>query len=348
MSIAVAPERTSAGTGGGFYALVQSVQTGLFSKNVSCLFVDVLAGSVKRDEPVELVHPDGRTTTIVARELRDGIGQRVLDLADPHPVKAELGAVAIARTPGLLAPPLPEQDRSVLEPLLAAVRATRAQGFPAEQVRPIKPIVGLAPEQLCAFLAGLPDEAIVLAVQKRIRAALGKHGNPFDIIPDAQRAAAHLGAIGLSEDGDRLLLITAAAVQGHKSSGALRAAASAGAIGVLATENVSASALGIGKNIGWALGIEMGDAFARGFESSVKAGGEDIETLLLEAGRAAGVGWCKGCHDVVALRFGKSGFTASRELRCPVDNKKADEPMIVVPADVPETLEALRATGQRR
>jgi hypothetical protein len=177
---------------------------------------------------------------------------------------------------------------------------------------------------------------------------LAHHGNPFEIMSDAQTAAVYLAAIGLPEDGDRLLLVAAAAVQGHKSSAGLRAAASAGAMGVLATENVSASALGIGKNIGWALGIEMGDAFARGFESSVKTGGEDIETLLLEAGRAAGVGWCKGCHDVVELRFGRSGFTGSRELRCPVDNKKADEPMIVVPADVAGVREALRSAASGR
>jgi len=49
------------------------------------------------------------------------------------------------------------------------------------------------------------------------------------------------------------------------------------------------SALDIGKRVGWAMGIEMGDAFARGFESGVKLAGEEIETLLLEARRAVAV-----------------------------------------------------------
>jgi hypothetical protein len=92
----------------------------------------------------------------------------------------------------------------------------------------------------------------------------------------------------------------------------------------------------------------MGDAFAKGFESSVKVGGEEIETLLLEAGRAAAVGQCKKCHDVVEFKFGRSSITSSRELRCPNDDKKADEPIIVVPADAAGTAQALRSAGPRR
>jgi hypothetical protein len=334
--------------GAGFYAMVTDVRTGMFSKDVKCLFVEVLSGTVNRGEPVELVHPDGHTTTAIARELRAGVGQMVLDLADPHPPRSEIADVFVARSPGLLAPQLPEEDHTTLDRLLAAVRTTRSRDFPADQVNPIKPLVGSTPEQLCARLRALPDEAVALLVQHRVRDAMGHHANPFAIMADAQTAAMHLAAIGLAEDGDRLLLISAAAVQGHKSGAGLRAAASAGAIGVLATENVVGASLDLGRRFGWALGIEMGDAFAKGFESNVKVGGEEIETLLLKAGRAVAVGPCKSCHEVVAFRFGLSSITASRELRCPNDNRKADEPLLVVPADAAEAMEALRTSPARR
>jgi hypothetical protein len=99
----------------------------------------------------------------------------------------------------------------------------------------------------------------------------------------------------------------------------------------------------MGANIGWALGIEMGDAFARAFQSNVAVGGEVVEDALLAANRAVGVAWCKHCRDVVQLRYGLSGITASRELRCPADNRKVDDPYLVVPADAAQLQQALRA-----
>jgi hypothetical protein len=85
---------------------------------------------------------------------------------------------------------------------------------------------------------------------------------------------------------------------------------------------------------------------ANAFQSNVAVGGEVIETALLEANRAVAVGWCKGCHDVVQLKFGRSGLTGSRELRCPNDNRKADDPLIVVSADAADVQQALRALKQ--
>jgi hypothetical protein len=346
MPLAVAPALDPAGAGAGFFALVTDVRTGTFSKDVKCLCVEVLAGSVPRGSQVELLHPDGTPTMVVARELREGLGQMVLDLADPHPPKSLIADVTVARTPGLAAPRLPVEDRDTLERLLDSVRASRTRGFPADQVQPVKPVIGLTPEWLCGHLRALPDDAVALLVHRRVRKAMGHHGNPFEIVPDAQTAAMYLAAIGLPEDGDRLLLIAAAAVQGHKSGASLRAAASVGAMGVLATENVVGTSLDLGRRVGFAIGIEMGDAFAKGFEGSVKAAGEEMETLLLAAGRAVGVGWCKGCRDVVELKFGRSGLTGSRELRCPNDNKKADDPLLVCPTDAPSTVTALRAAGR--
>lgn len=347
MTVAVAPvPGTSLAPAGGFYAFVKSVHTGLFSSKVNCLFVEILSGSIERSDPVEIFRADGTRTTIVGTRIRKGLGELVLDLEDPHPDKSYLAGAAIARTPGLAAPSFPDDGDPRLERLLEASRNARALGFPVDWAQPIKPIAGLTPEWLSARLRMLPDEAVALVVLHRIQDATGHHDNPFDVMGDAATAAMHLNAIGLHEDGDRLLLEVAAVVRGHASPPALRAAASAGALGVLATEDAAESGLKLGRNVGWALGIEMGDAFAKRFQSGVAAGGEVVENALLEANRAVGVAWCKSCRDVVQLRYGKSGLTGSPQLRCPADNRKIDDPMLVVPADAHGLQEALRQ--QRR
>jgi hypothetical protein len=160
-------------------------------------------------------------------------------------------------------------------------------------------------------------------------------------MPAAKAAAMHLSAIGLREDGDRLLLTIAAAVQGHPPV-ALRAAATVGAMGALATEAVPAAGLDMGRKLGWAIGIEMGETFAKAFQSNVAIGGEVVETALLAEDRAVGVGWCKKCHEVVPLRFCRSGLTGSRELHCPNDDRKVDDAVFAVPSDADEAQAAMR------
>lgn len=344
MTVATPVPPTTTTPTGSFYALVQSVHTGLFSSDVNCLFVEVLAGSVKRGEAVEVLRADGSVMPVVARELRSGVGeQMVLDLEKPHPAKADLEGAELVRSSGLVSPALPADGAPGLTRLLEAVRAARAQGFPEAWATPVRPLGIPKPEALCAQLRMLPDEAVVLLVQKRVRDATGPHGNPFSIMGDVERAAMLLDAIGLPEDGDRLLLSASAAVQGHKASAALKATATFGAMGVLSTEAISKSALDIGRRAGWAMGIEMGDAFASAFASNVAVGGEVVEAALLEADRATGVAWCKRCHDVVQLVFGKSTWTASPELRCPGCNHKIDNPFLVVPADAAALQESLRS-----
>jgi hypothetical protein len=345
MTVAIAPVPSTevAGTGT-FYGLVQSAHTGVFSSGVKCLFVEVLAGSVRRGETVEVIRHDGSVRPLVAREPRPGVGaQMVLDLEEPHPPKADLEGAVVVRAQGLEAPQLPVEAASGTQRLLEAVRAGRALGFPTDWATPIRPLGTPKPEEVSALLRLLPDEAVVLLVQKRVRDATAAHDNPFSIMGDVERAAMLLDAVGLSQDGDRLLLSASAAVQGHKASVALRATATAGAMGVLSTEAISKSALDIGQRAGWALGIEMGDAFARAFQSNVAVGGEVVEAALLGANRATGVAYCKRCHDVVQLRFGKSTWTQSPELRCPGCNHKVDHPFLVVPADAAELQEALRS-----
>ena len=337
------PASGAVAPGGSFFALVTSVHTGMFSSKVNCLFVETLSGGVvAQGSRLEVVTRTARVVDVVGKRLRDGIGTVVLDLGEPQPDKGDVGDAVVVRSPGLSAPPLPTDGGPGLERLLVAVRAARAQGFPPEWSQPIKPIAGLTPEQLSANLSGLSDEADVLLIQKRVRDSLAHHDNPFAIIGDVERAAMHLAAVGLREDADRLLLTGSAIVQGHKAGPMLRAAASAGSMGVLASE-VSTASLDLGQRIGWAIGIEMGDVFAKQFQSNVAVGGEVIEDALLAAGRAVAVGRCKKCHDVVQFTYGLSGITKSRELKCPTDHHKADEPVFVVPADVSDAMAALRA-----
>jgi hypothetical protein len=344
MTIATPLPPTMTAPSGSFYALVQSVHSGMFSSDVNCLFVEVLAGSVTRGEPVEVLRSDGSVVPVIARELRSGVApQMVLDLEKPHPAKSDLEGAAVAHARGLAAPRLPVDGGPGLDRLLEAVREARRQDFPTAWATPVRPLGVPKPEALCEQLRMLPDEAIALLVQKRVKDATAPHGNPFAIMGDVERAAMLLDAIGLPEDGDRLLLSASAAVQGHKASAALRATATFGAMGVLSTEAIAKSALDIGQRAGWAMGIEMGDAFARSFASSVAAGGEVVEAALLTANRATGVAWCKRCHDVVQLIFGKSTWTASPELRCPGCNHKIDNPFLVVPADAAALQETLRS-----
>lgn len=344
MTVAAPLPPTTTAPAGSFYALVQSAHTGVFSKDVHCLFVEVLAGAVQRGDAVEVTRADGSVVPVIARELRSGVGQQVvLDLEKPHPTKVDLEGAAVARSRGLVSPALPFEGGPGVERLLEAVRAARAQDFPEAWATPVRPLGPPKPEALCAQLRTLPDEAVVLLVQKRVRDATAAHDNPFGIMGDVEHAAMLLDAIGLTEDGDRLLLSASAAVQGHKASAALRATATFGALGVLSTEAIAKSATDIGQRAGWAMGIEMGDAFARSFASSVAAGGEVVEAALLAANRASGVAWCKRCHDVVQLTFGKSTWTGSPELRCPGCNHKIDNPFLVVPADAAPLQEALRS-----
>ncbi|HET9681958.1 MAG TPA: hypothetical protein VFP19_07960 [Candidatus Limnocylindrales bacterium] len=331
---------------GTFFALVKSVRTGMFSNKVSCLFVETLSGSVTRGEQIEIVGPEG-VRTVIGRGIRQGIGETVLDLDDPHPGKDELAGATLARSAGLRSPRLPESQGPGLERLLGAIRAARAAGFPEAWASPIRATPALKPGPLCELLRSLPDEAVALLVQKRVRDAMGHHDNPFSIVGDVEGAAMLLSAIGLAEDGDRLLLTASAAVQGHKPAPVLRAAATAGAIGVLATEPVAAAGLDIGRRVGWAIGIEMGDAFATAFQSSVAAGGEVTEQALLDAGRAVGVARCNHCHEVVELRYSRSGLTGSAQHHCPTDGHKVDKPTLVVPGDVPDAMEAIRLGDTR-
>lgn len=109
------------------------------------------------------------------------------------------------------------------------------------------------------------------------------------------------------------------------------------AVGALAAEHSGFAVGSKDKGFGWAMGIEMGDGFAVGWNSGVTLLGEVIETRLLEAGRAVEVARCDKCRDAVTLE----------RQRCPRDGKKPKDRFAVVKADAAQAAEALRMDRPR-
>ena len=193
----------------GFYARAVKVNTGLLSKKVGSVDVDILAGTVRKGDPLELIRSDGSAIpAIVDRMFASdvfGMHSETVVLHDFGLTRDEVGALELVREPGLAAPRLPgEEERPGTGHLLDAVRAARREGFPAPA--PEQGIAEILAKQFLEALPRLPDEAVVLTVQNRLAQARARTGDAHNFESDCRIAAVHLGAIGLQEDGDRLLL----------------------------------------------------------------------------------------------------------------------------------------------
>jgi hypothetical protein len=193
---------------------------------------------------------------------------------------------------------------------------------------------GISPNQLAASvtepafltnLARLPDEAIILLVEKRLRDALTPGQKIFDMQWSLELAAALYDAIGLHEHADRLRLVEAAALEGNRVGGLGRALAAAAATGALAASQSATHAANVAMPAGVALGIEMGEGFAIGWQKGLAGMGKAIREPLQESGQAVAVGWCKKCGDVVTL---------DKHLRCTRNGKRVEDPIVVVPSDL--------------
>ena len=151
----------------------------------------------------------------------------------------------------------------------------------------------------------------MLVVQQRLEAALAHHKDFDKLKDDCEAAAEHLWAIGLQEDGDRLVLAVAAALQGHEVGPSTRVLASMVATGVVALEHGVEKAAFTAEGVAWALGIEMGDAFAVGYGGDLhrrpEAGG-----LPGRGGRAVVLVGDRWPIDVVQLRPQASGSSGGR------------------------------------
>jgi len=286
--------------------------------------VAVLSGAIATGDELDIACRDG----VTRRARVHGVPGGRITPSDPDSLVAldgmspdAVGPGDPVGRPGDVAPPLSTAGpagaaRAVL---LHAAQWARGRGFggPAAEL-----------------LARLPDDAVVLFVERRLRAALGRHANPHAMLDAFQDAAAALEAIGLAEDADRLRLTAAAALEGHMVAPTVRALAKAAAVGSLEVADAVDAVSGGVETAGSLLGLDVGEGFAVGFQGGYTVMGEQVRTSLLAAGRAVSLGWCGRCRDVAVL---------DQRLRCVADGKRAHDVVTVVPADVEITRAALRA-----
>lgn len=186
--------------------------------------------------------------------------------------------------------------------------------------------------------ARLPDEAVVLFTERRLRHSLARHTSPYAMRDDFEDAAAALETIGLPVDADRLRLTAAAALEGHAVAPSIRALADAASVGSLVVSDAVDTVTGHAGIAGRALNLDVGEGFALGFQQGYTVMGEEIRTRLQAAGRAVALGWCPRCRDVVRL---------DERLRCAHDGKRARDVVVAVPDDVTVTVAELRRRAGR-
>lgn len=340
MSFAASPDLTVRADSfrDGFYALAMRVDAGILSKRVNEVRVIVLSGAVDCGDAVELGRADRAGVRAVVRGNREDPfmhTQTWILLDNPRPLKSDVGDIDVVRTPGLQAPRLSPEDVQAGARLLEAIRAARRYGFPNAPLSRLGLLVRFPLlADLCELFRRLPDEAVLLTVQKQIRFALAPHVHPEELPEDCWVAAECLEAIGLREDGNRLLLAAAAALQGHpvsQSARALEPTVTRGAFAPAQAAQPGAVVSFVGSAVGGGVAWDAGAQWAARRE--IAGQGRKIETAMLTSGRGVGIGWCKRCRGAVRLDV---------ELRCPNDHKRAEEAVVVVPSDAASTGETLQ------
>lgn len=290
--------------------------------------VALLSGALEPGDEVEVLGADGVVTTARVHSMggdRDSWGEdRVVSLDGIGPHEVALGDVLRrAGEPGLCLPgtgPLAASRAKLLE----AVRWARAGAM-------------VGPD--ADVLALLPDEGVVLFVERRLRRALGRHASALALQRDFEAAADAFETIGLRVDADRLRITAAAALEGYAVAPSSAALTEAAALGALAVSDAAESMVKHGKGIGAALDLDILEGLAAGFAGASEAAGEQLRHTLQAEGRAVALGWCPRCHDAVPLDM---------RLRCVDDGKKARDVVLVVPEDLPMTQARLRMRAGAR
>lgn len=202
--------------------------------------------------------------------------------------------------------------------LVAAVEGARAAGAPA---------TGLA-----ADLYTMSVDDAVTEVERRLRAALSRQESAKDTLDAMASAAEALDAIGLSEDGDRLLLVAAAALEGRELGPTMRdmepVADMAASTVAEEVEGAREGAQPVGDFMSLALDTEgdaFADSFARAKLGAARRLGASVREGLVSEGRAVPVGWCRHCGDAVAL---------DGDLRCAACGRRSKHADFVVPGEV--------------
>lgn len=287
--------------------------------------VALLSGALEPGDEVQVLGADGAVTTAQVHSVgadRDSSGgDRVVTLDGIRPDAVMPGDVLRrAGEPDLRLPGLGPLAASRAR-LLEAVRWARAGA-----------VAGPDGE----VLRLLPDEGVVLFVERRLRQALARHTSPFTLQHHFEAAADALETIGLRVDADRLRVAAAAALEGYGVSSSSAALAGATALGSLTVSDAAESVVKHAKGIGTVLDLDVLEGLASGYGSACEGAGQQIRRRLQAEGRAVALGWCRRCHDVVPL---------DAQLRCVDDGKKVRDVVLVVPEDLPMTLATLRTTA---
>jgi hypothetical protein len=176
----------------------------------------------------------------------------------------------------------------------------------------------------------LPDEAVVLFLEKAVRDALRPPKSAHNIRTGFEKAAHLYDAIERTEDGDRLRLAASALLEGRPLGWDLMSLASAALGGTIAEQAVQASRetlAALSRTCAEKLG-RLADAD----RDELRAEGEAIRHHLQQQERAVALGWCSRCKDVVHL---------SPTLRCRKGQHPIKDCTVVVPSEVAQTRQAL-------
>lgn len=298
-----------------------------FSKRAAPLLA-VLSGALGQGDEVEVLGRDGAVTSARVHSVSRGadvLGEDlVVSLDGPPPDGVTRGDVLRRR--GETNPSLPMAGH------LAASR-TRLM----EAVRWARAGVMAGPD--ADVLRLLPDEGVVLFVERRLRQALGRHTSPFALQRDFEAAADALETIGLPVDADRLRIAAAAALEGYGVAPTSVALADAATLGALTVSDAVESTVKHAKGIGTLLDLDILEGLASGLGGACEGAGRQIRERLQGEGRAVAIGWCRTCHDAVPLDV---------RLRCVEDGKKVQNVILVVPEDLPMAQAGLRSRARSR
>lgn len=272
-------------------------------------FVAVLSGTLRRRDEVEIISADGT----VRRATIESVPRRSLSAVDPDGQitfldlsREDVTAGDIIRSPGLKTPPLAMSGETGLRRLglLHSVKKARRTGFTTSYAK---------------LLCRLPDDAVVLFLEKSVRDALSADRPAHNVKTAFEKAALLHEAVGLPEDGDRLRLAAAALLEGRPLGWTLPALPPGVAAG-MATENGA-------KGPGWTL-YEKLQSIHPEDKRELAAEGEALRRDLQQRGRAVALGWCGKCKGVVQL---------TPDLRCPQGHEQIKDVRVVVPSEVART-----------
>jgi hypothetical protein len=284
-------------------------------------FVAVVCGVLHANDAVEIVRADGTTRLATIKSLPG----RCLTSADPDGqiTFADLAREDLApgdgiRAPGLKTPPLSLDGPGAVQRLhlLHSVKAARKDGF----------ATGYAP-----LISHLPDEVVVLFLEKVVRDALRPPRSPYNIRTAFDKAARLYEAVWLPEDGDRLRLAAAALLEGRPLGWDLMALTSAvlgGTTGEQSAESAQ-QALDTLSEMAREKLTRVSALDRREFAAE----GEAIRQDLQQRGRAIALGWCSRCKEVVRL---------NPNLRCAKGHEQITDIRVVTPSEAEETERSLR------